>query len=86
VCRLPVARSREVQSIPPTNVLLVDPSEAARAALRWLDERFAAPRSVCLIHEDNWISLRLAETLGYRPFERREYKGYPAVLFERERP
>ena len=34
VCRLPVARSREVQSIPPTNVLLVDPSEAARVALR----------------------------------------------------
>ena len=60
-------------------------TEAAEAALRWLDEGFEAPRSVCLIHAENEISLRLAGKLGYRPFHRQDYKGYPAVLLERDR-
>ncbi|HYE28271.1 MAG TPA: GNAT family N-acetyltransferase [Allosphingosinicella sp.] len=60
-------------------------TEAAEAALRWLDETLEAPRSVCLIHIDNQVSLRLAEKLGYRPFHRQDYKGYPAVLLERDR-
>lgn len=60
-------------------------TEAAGAALRLHEARFAAQRTVCLIHEDNRASLRVAEKLGYRPFHRRAYRGYPATLLERLR-
>lgn len=60
-------------------------TEAAEAALLWTEARVAARRSVCLIHEQNQPSLRVAEKLGYRLFERRTYRGYAAILLERER-
>ena len=60
--------------------------EAAGAALRWTEARVPARRTVCLIHEENLASLRVAEKIGYRPFERGSYKGYGSVLLERERP
>jgi RimJ/RimL family protein N-acetyltransferase len=56
--------------------------EAAEAALRWMDG-IQAEATVCMIHIANVPSLRLAEKLGYRPFTEIEYKGYPALLFER---
>lgn len=60
-------------------------TEAAEAALLWTEARVPARRTVCLIHEKNLASLRVAEKLGYRPFERGSYKGYASVLLERER-
>lgn len=58
-------------------------TEAAGAALRWIEARFAARRTVCLIHVENHVSIRVAQKLGYAPFETCTYKGYPATLFER---
>jgi RimJ/RimL family protein N-acetyltransferase len=57
-------------------------SEAAEAALAWRERRHAEP-TVCMIHVDNAPSLRVAEKLGYESFAQIEYKGYPALLFER---
>jgi RimJ/RimL family protein N-acetyltransferase len=61
-------------------------TEAAAAALDWLRGQAAPARSVCLIHEANAPSLRVADKLGYRELRRRRYRGYPAILFEREEP
>jgi RimJ/RimL family protein N-acetyltransferase len=58
-------------------------TEAARAALDWYDRAHGPTRTVCLIHEQNAASLRVAEKLGYQEFDRRHYKGYPAILLER---
>ena len=61
-------------------------TEAAAAALDWQQSNFAARRTVCLIHRDNGASLRVAEKLGYAPFRTCDYKGYPAIMFERRGP
>ena len=58
-------------------------TEAASAALRWVEERLRVPRTVCLIHTANLASLRLARRLGYISFEEITYRGYPALLHER---
>lgn len=60
-------------------------TEAARAALVDLESRQSSSRSVCLIHEENNASLRVAEKLGFRPFDERIYRDYPAILPERSR-
>jgi len=59
-------------------------SEAAEAAQRWMDARAPTLGQVCLVHSENRPSLRLAEKLGYRPFHRQAYKGYPALLLSRD--
>lgn len=57
--------------------------EAAAAAADWLDRQRRFARSVCLIHERNLASLKIAAALGYTPFAAVTYRGYPALLFER---
>ncbi len=59
-------------------------TEAADAALRWLARETESRRAVCLIHADNGASLRVAEKLGFRPMRQRDYRGYPAILLERD--
>ncbi|HET9429028.1 MAG TPA: GNAT family N-acetyltransferase [Allosphingosinicella sp.] len=61
-------------------------TEAAAAALAWMEERFSTQRTVCLIHSDNELSLRVARKLGFSAFQERVYRGYPALLHERQRP
>lgn len=61
-------------------------TEAAAAALGWLERRSAPSRTVCIIHAGNAASLRVAAKLGYVATGEREYRGYPAILFERRRP
>jgi RimJ/RimL family protein N-acetyltransferase len=56
-------------------------TEAVRAGLAWIDERFA--RTVCLINVDNSRSMRVATKSGYREWQRSTYKGSPVVLYER---
>ena len=56
--------------------------EAAAAALRWFALREPGP-TVCMIHHANAPSLRVAAKLGYRQYASLDYKGYPALLFER---
>jgi RimJ/RimL family protein N-acetyltransferase len=61
-------------------------TEAAAAALEWIETRFGVRRTVCLIHVDNRASIRVAEKLGYTPFGQCTYRGYSAITFERRRP
>jgi len=60
-------------------------TEAAAAALAWIEGRFSIARTVCLIHAGNAPSLRVADKLGYAPLGRCTYRGYDAVTFERTR-
>jgi len=61
-------------------------TEAATAALDWMETRFAAKRTVCLVNSDDCESLTLARKLGYLPFAKRAYQGHAAVLHERVTP
>jgi RimJ/RimL family protein N-acetyltransferase len=61
-------------------------SEAAAAALQWIEARFGMRRTVCLIHSGNASSLRVAEKLGYTPMSTCTFRGYEAIQFERARP
>ena len=58
-------------------------TEAVGAAIAWLDQHVAAKRTVCLIHEGNVASIRLAEKFSYREFHRTQYKGHDVIMFER---
>jgi RimJ/RimL family protein N-acetyltransferase len=58
-------------------------TEAAQGALRWLENALGQQRTVCIIHEQNRASLRVAEKCGYREFARTQYKGTPVVMLER---
>lgn len=58
-------------------------TEAVAAALRWGDQHLNGTRTVCLIHPENAASIRVAEKSGYREWTRTQYKGEPAMLFER---
>jgi len=58
-------------------------TEAVRAAIAWLDQHAGAKRTVCLIHEGNAASVRLAEKCGYREFNRTQYKGHDVIMLER---
>jgi len=60
-------------------------TEAARAAIAWIEAHVAHARTVCLIDPGNTPSLRVAEKCGYREYERTTYKGQLIVLFERNR-
>ena len=60
-------------------------SEAARAVVGWADATLGATRTVALIDPANAASLHIAQTCGYRVFERALYNEKPALLLERER-
>lgn len=60
-------------------------TEAARAALSWLDADDRWDRSVCIIKPENEASIRVAEKCGFREACRTDYKGKPTLLFERRR-
>lgn len=61
-------------------------TEAAAATLDWMEIKFAANRTVCLVNSDDCESLTLARKLGYLPFAKRAYRGHAAVLHERVTP
>lgn len=58
-------------------------TEAAEAAFRWHFERQGAQRAVCIIDPANTGSIRVAEKMGFKPFDEREYRGTQVTLFER---
>lgn len=60
--------------------------EAAKAAHGWYGTQRDRARTVCLIHPDNHLSLKLADKLGYRVFGEQSYKGYPTLMLERHHP
>ena len=61
-------------------------TEAMAAITAWFDTTQAAPRSVCMIDPANAPSIRVATRLGFREFERVDFRGSPVTLFERVRP
>jgi RimJ/RimL family protein N-acetyltransferase len=58
-------------------------TEAAAAALSWVEAAFGMRRTVCIIHAGNAASLRVADKLGYAPRGECAYRGYSAIMFER---
>lgn len=58
-------------------------TEAARAALQWLERTLGPQRTVCIVDVDNRASVRVAEKCGYVEFARTTYKGSALVMFER---
>jgi len=60
-------------------------TEAVAATHRWFDQHRPETRSVCIISPDNIGSLRVAEKVGYRPFDRVDYNG-EVIMLERTRP
>jgi len=60
-------------------------TEAAAAALAWTEARLGLRRTVCLVHEGNASSRRVAEKLGYARIGQCRYRGYDALMFERRR-
>ena len=58
-------------------------TEAVRAAIAWADQNLPVRRTVCLVHDDNAASIRLAEKCGYREFHRTQYKGHEVIMFAR---
>ena len=58
-------------------------TEAARAAIAWLESTLGPQRTVCIIDENNRASLHVAEKLGYLEFARTVYKSAQIVMLER---
>jgi RimJ/RimL family protein N-acetyltransferase len=58
-------------------------TEAARAALAWTENRFGPVRTVCIIHPENYPSLRVASKCGFGEYARATYKDSSVILFER---
>lgn len=58
-------------------------TEAARAALGWMERRHQTPRIVCMIEHGNSASQRVAAKCGFREFANTTYKSAAVALFER---
>lgn len=58
-------------------------TEAGLRVIEWAQGTITGSRLVCLIHPENVASLRMASKLGFEQWLITEYKGSPAVLFER---
>ena len=59
-------------------------TEAARAAIAWLERNVAVNRTFCMVRNGNAASIRVAGKCGYREFHRTRYKEHDVILFERE--
>jgi RimJ/RimL family protein N-acetyltransferase len=57
--------------------------EVMTAVMEWFDARSIASRTVCLIHDGNVASVRVASRIGFNAFGSCEFKGHRATLFER---
>jgi len=60
-------------------------SEAASAALAWIDDALDPPEIVAVIDSANQASIRVAEKAGFAERETARYKNEPILLFRRKR-
>lgn len=61
--------------------------EAMRAILAWFDREHGARRVACMIEQGHAASMRIAEKLGFAPYDRHEPdEGAPLILLERLGP
>jgi len=58
-------------------------TEAARAALAWLETRFGSVRTACLIAPTNLRSIRVAQKCGYTESSRTTYKDQATIVLHR---
>jgi RimJ/RimL family protein N-acetyltransferase len=58
-------------------------TEAALASLRWIEDRHAPLRTVCVINPENTASVGVARKCGYAEYARTTYKESPVILLER---
>ena len=58
-------------------------SEAMGAVHAWGAAKFPGRRMVCIVHEENAASLRVAERSGYLEYARAVYRGVVMVMMER---
>lgn len=58
-------------------------TEAAQAAISWMNLRHHPARMVCMIAPENGASLRVAAKCGFHEFARTTYKDAAVVLLER---
>ena len=58
-------------------------SEAMLNIMRWSDARQQEDRTVCMIHDTNIASRRIADRLGFQQFGHAAHRGSPVLLFER---
>jgi RimJ/RimL family protein N-acetyltransferase len=59
-------------------------TEAVNAALAWMDEKFGAKTTSCIIGPENAASIRLAQRAGYREYCRSAFKGSQVIQFRRK--
>ena len=60
-------------------------TEALQAVITWGDAYLSATRTVCIIHRDNAISMKLARKLGYRIELRAATNEEPHLVLARDR-
>jgi RimJ/RimL family protein N-acetyltransferase len=58
-------------------------TEAAHAVIAWGDVHLGSSTTSCIIHPDNFPSIRVAEKCGYRELLRTTYRGQPTTVFLR---
>ena len=58
-------------------------SEAMSAVHAWGAANFPGKRMVCIVHEENAASLRMAERSSYVDYDRAIYRGVMMVMMER---
>jgi len=61
-------------------------TEGVRAAIAWADEFLESRRTVCMIENGNYASIRVATKCGFAEFAHAEYLGQPVLFFERVAP
>ena len=59
-------------------------SEAARAAINWLNRERGEQEIYCIISPENASSLRLAEKLNFKPISSTIYKSHAIIMLRRE--
>lgn len=57
-------------------------SEAMLASTDWMDANFPG-RTVCFVHPNNEVSLRVANRIGFEAFAEAHFKSDPVILLER---
>lgn len=79
-----------MQNVPELGFALVPPmhgkgyaTEAARAVLVWGDAHLPSARTVAMVHQDNAVSQRVLDKVGYCVFERTVFADQPALFLER---
>ena len=59
-------------------------TEAVNAALAWMDEKFGAKTTACIINPENAASIRVAQKAGYQEHCRSAFKGSQVIQFRRK--